>query len=459
MRAATVFYLLVFLIPGSVLAQVRSAEANIEPGGGGIEIFDLPKADLLRATLEDEKLQLQDQAAHFAIAIPVNITPLDKEMKYDNWQPVSKDVVRWRLRLRSPGALSLSLAFGLFQMPAGGELLISSTDGSERIGPFTQDDNKAHGQLWTPPLLTDDLIIEVRVPAEIPDDFNLLLTRVNHGYAGFGESYPLSGSCQQDVVCFDSPVWHDVARSVALITIDGVRFCSGFMVNNTNLDGKPFFVTAHHCGVTEENAASVVVMWSYESSFCRDDPEELVEELTIRPSRNFQTGATLRATYEPTDVVLIELDDVPEKDWNVHYAGWDRSVEEPEGVTVIHHPNTDMKRLSYDRNLAKATFFSEDQGTANGDHIRVGFWEVGTTEGGSSGSPLFNEDQRVIGQLHGGYAQCGEKEADWFGRFAVSWSGNGKPGGRLRDWLDPLGTDNEVLNGLDASDLLSTIEP
>ena len=40
-----------------------------------------------------------------------------------------------------------------------------------------------------------------------------------------------------------------------------------------------------------------------------------------------------------------------------------------------------------------------------GTHVRLEDWDLGTTEGGSSGSPLFNQDHRVIGQLHGGYGQ------------------------------------------------------
>jgi hypothetical protein len=78
----------------------------------------------------------------------------------------------------------------------------------------------------------------------------------------------------------------------------------------------------------------------------------------------------------------------------------------------------------------------------DGNHLYVPFWSVGSTEGGSSGSPLFNGDQRVVGLLHGGYAACGNREGDWFGRLASAWHGPA-PQYRLRDWLDP--TDSQVL--------------
>ena len=62
-------------------------------------------------------------------------------------------------------------------------------------------------------------------------------------------------------------------------------------------------------------------------------------------------------------------------------------------------------------------------------------WELGVTEGGSSGSPLFDQNHRVIGQLYGGGAACAGSvnngQPDWYGRFDVSW------GLGLSEYLDP----------------------
>lgn len=449
MRVVVYLAALAALVPGTVRAQ---AGPDLE----GLAAVQLPTVDLMRANLEDAKRQLFDEVAHFAVPIDVDFPFWKSQLDQDGGE------YRWRLRLRSPGAFSLSLAFGRYRMPPGGRLSIYSADGRERIGPFTERDNEDHGQLWTPPLLADDVVLEYRFTQEAinhflaaEESYELRLTRVHHGYAGFGERAPLSGLCQRDVACSDDPQWHDAARSVALISVEGVRFCSGFMVNNTALDGRPLFMTAAHCGVTRDNGASVVVMWRFESSFCRDEQESALDP-PQPPSQSFQTGARLLASYAPTDVVLLELDDLPPQRSNVHYAGWDRSPEPPEGVAVIHHPNTDLKRLSVDYDGTRATFFRLDSGEGKGDHLRVGAWEVGSTEGGSSGSPLFDQNQRVVGQLHGGYAECGEKKADWFGRLAVSWGGGGEKGERLSDWLDPLETEAVTLDGLDASELLAS---
>ena len=81
-------------------------------------------------------------------------------------------------------------------------------------------------------------------------------------------------------------------------------------------------------------------------------------------------------------------------------------------------------------------------GTGNG-------WEYGTTESGSSGSPLFDQDGRVIGQLYAGQSFCdGEQnnnDYDIYGRFGVSWDTGTSQQTRLRDWLDPINSGVETL--------------
>ena len=70
------------------------------------------------------------------------------------------------------------------------------------------------------------------------------------------------------------------------------------------------------------------------------------------------------------------------------------------------------------------------------------------TEGGSSGSALFNSSQRVIGQLWGGSgSSCGDPANDQsrYGKFSVSWAGPDFRR-RLHDWLDPACPLNLAIN-------------
>ena len=79
----------------------------------------------------------------------------------------------------------------------------------------------------------------------------------------------------------------------------------------------------------------------------------------------------------------------------------------------------------------------------------VADWETGTTEGGSSGSALFDENLRVIGQLHGGDAACNNNAQDYYGKFAVSWDSLSANNRQLKHWLDPNNTGIEVMDGMD----------
>ncbi|MDG2311849.1 MAG: T9SS type A sorting domain-containing protein, partial [Flavobacteriales bacterium] len=72
-------------------------------------------------------------------------------------------------------------------------------------------------------------------------------------------------------------------------------------------------------------------------------------------------------------------------------------------------------------------------------------WELGVTEPGSSGSPLFDENHRIIGQLYGGAAACSGNvnngQLDYYGRFNESWDLGAS------EYLDPTGTGVTVWDG------------
>ena len=78
----------------------------------------------------------------------------------------------------------------------------------------------------------------------------------------------------------------------------------------------------------------------------------------------------------------------------------------------------------------------------------------GVTEPGSSGSPLYTAEQRFIGVLSGGPAFCGAtgtQLSDLYGQLAHAWEGLGTPSTRMRDYLDPLNTGAEFIDGIGAS--------
>ncbi len=394
-----------------------------------VERVSAPSPDLKALQLEDLERDAAGLPPRYAVPHAVRITPAT----HGTWEEVDQATRVWRLRIGAPGARSLNLGFTRYHMPAGGQLYLYDAELTHSIYRFSDADNEEHGELWTPVVLADDMVVELSLPAKAVPELELELTAINVGYRFFGEPPEAkSGACNVDVVCPEGDDWRDEIPAVGVISTGGSTFCTGFMVNNTAQDGKPFFMTANHCGINVGNAASLVVYWNFESPACGQHGGGSLAD--------FQTGSFFRASYSTSDFTLVELDDDPNPDWGVTYAGWDCSSADPTSATAIHHPNTDEKSISFEFDPLTTTSYLGTTSPGNGSHLRITDWDVGTTEPGSSGSPLFDQNHHIVGQLHGGYAACGNDLSDWYGRFSVSWTGGGTSATRLSDWLDPLGS-------------------
>lgn len=388
-----------------------------------------PAPDLEALAAEDADRDAAGLPWRYAVPNAVRLTPGTTGL----WEDLGDGTRVWRLRIRVPGAKHLNLGFGAYHMPPGGRLYLYSPDFSRRIRPFTSADNAPYGELWTPVLRSDTMIVELTIPASAVSALKLELDSVNVGYRGFDvDPTPLSGSCNIDVVCPQGDPWRAEIPSVAVISRNGFLTCTGFLVNSVPADKKPYFMTANHCGYTSSNASTLVAYWNYETSVCGGFPDGTLDE--------FSSGSFFRAASSPSDFALLELVAPPDPTYGVAYAGWSRASADAQNATTIHHPNVDEKRISFEYQPTTTTSYLGTSVPGDGTHIRIEDWDDGTTEGGSSGSPLFDQNHHVIGQLHGGYASCSSQTSDWYGRFSVSWTGGGTTSSSLRPWLDPDNT-------------------
>ncbi len=397
-------------------------------------------AELLRA--EDALAEELGLAPRFAAPLPVRVSP----WTHGAWEALGDGRAVWRLRLASDGALSLNLGFTRFFLPPGARLFLYSPDLRHVRGPFTAADNHDHGQLWTPVVFGDAVVVELVVPEAERGAVVLELTSVNHDYRGFGRpSSPESGSCNVDVRCAVGGPWRPQIRSVAVISTGGSTFCTGVLVNDAARDFKPYFLTARHCGITSSAAPSLVTYWNYENSACRGTPGGGgVGDGTLS---QYTTGSTFRAANAFSDFTLVELSSRPDPAYKVFWAGWDRSDANATSGTCIHHPSTDEKRITFFDAPTTITSYYDPGVPGDSSHLHVA-WSLGVTEGGSSGSPLFDQNQRVVGQLHGGPSYCGAGDlSDYYGRFFASWPGGGTSASRLSDWLDAAGSGVMAIDG------------
>ncbi|TXB62489.1 trypsin-like peptidase domain-containing protein [Phaeodactylibacter luteus] len=431
-----------------LLALAGQATTALAQHGQAPPLFQLPPLDNDSLKAAELSLRQPGRAPRFACPEEVNIRP----QTHGHWI-LTGDSAIWQLRLSSPGAFSLNLGFTEYYMPPGGQLFLSGPGQERAQGPFTPSDNEAHQQLWTPAFPGDELTITVVLPQAEQPHLRLWLTRINHDFMDFFAI--ATGACHLDVVCGEEDGWGEVDRfrdqiqSVAVYGQNGDRYCTGFLVNNTAQDCKPYFLTAYHCEVTPSVAPSVVVYWNYRNSYCRQ-PGTVASANPGNGSLNlFNTGAIFRSGHSPSDMALLELDDAVPDAAQAFFAGWDRSAAPPEDtLACIHHPDGAEKRISFAFTDAyTGSWGSGSQQVPNGNHLIVPNWSVGSTEIGSSGAPLFNRHGKAVGQLHGGGASCNNNAYDAFGWLRPAWEGGGTPATRLKDWLDPLQSNTMALDG------------
>lgn len=352
----------------------------------------------------------------------------------------------WRVRVHSPGALSLGLRLEQVTLPAGAELWVYDPKAQRTHGPY---DARRVGRtgLWTAPVPGDELVLEVRGPAAMATALKLGAARVFHGFRSWDvDSKAGAGSCNVDISCSSANAWREDGGAVARISIGGKYQCSGQLLNNVRQDQKRLFLTANHCGIEGEGgpAESLVFYFDYTGPCTNNGIDPL-------PPPTWE-GALRRAHDVQADFTLVEITDSRPLPANAYFAGWDASGRDPgSGGVAIHHPEGDEKKIAF-HDVVPARE-SVDIGTGcpiNSWEVR---WSSGTTERGSSGGGLWNNSHHLIGVLSGGAASCVNPNGfDYFARLEAGWTANAAPEGQLRHWLDPDDTCVAIVPGLDPDD-------
>ena len=370
-----------------------------------------------------------DKVYDFGVFIPADTT-----LRLSGLTFTAPDTYTGQIVISSPGALSLNFYFSRLRMPAGTQFRIFNEYGS--LGPYSSADTAANGSFVSIPLGGERCTLQVQgtsAEAFMEADVLQVIYGIRADFLpakGFGSS----GNCNININCPEGDSWQLEKRSaVMLLSNGGNRFCSGAIINNTAKNGRPYILTAAHCNAS----ASTVFMFSYESPDCANIDGPVTQTIN---------GAQVRASYAVSDFTLLEMNVPPPANYFPYYSGWSRVAVPGADHTGIHHPRGDIKKISRDTSMIQSSCYACTDPAET--HWKVGKWDAGTTETGSSGSPLYNAAHQIVGQLHGGQASCiNQNGSDFYGKFYLSWEGGGTPQTRLKDWLDPLSTDTASLSG------------
>jgi FOG: PKD repeat len=453
-RAGLVFSLLILSF--AVHAQISFGGAPVFKGGVAkvqLKTVELPNFKLLLKSVvdNDNTVGVRLKLAQYAYAHNVSYNISDDGI----WEELNDGRKVWRFSVKSEGAYSLGLTFSKFRLPEGAQLFVYNDQSNRVLGAYTHKNNKLSGRFSIEAIKGDQLTIEYIEPKSVNFTAELEIESVLHDYKNIfgllGESesdvkaLDDSGNCNVDINCPEGDDWQLEKKSVCNISYveNGIGYvASGALINNTRQDGKPYLLSAYHVIHTQKVADVAIFYFNYENSTCG--------ALDASKSQSI-SGAYLRATTPNLDFSLMELTTAPPASYGPYYAGWDRSGRIPSSSTCIHHPNGDAKKISFDYDAPITSTFSYSYNFDENSSWLVLDWEIGTTEKGSSGSPLFDENHRIIGDLTGGDASCGNSVNDFYAKFSESWDNYPNNNEQLKYWLDPLGVGVETLDGFDPS--------
>lgn len=385
------------------------------------------KALNVRKMLRQDQKAKKGTALRYAMLEDVNIDLKEKGTKYK----VNNGNI-WIYRISSKNALSISLIFNHYEVPKGATLFLYNADYSQIKGAYTHKNNKDYKLFAIGDLIGNELILEYFEPTNAEFKGTLVIGKIGQAYRNIFENTKKS-SKSGDFININCPEGDQLQlekHSVGQMTFSGF-VCTGSLINNTKNDGKNYFLTANHCISDNKTAKTLVTKFNYEYKDCADHSDSPLE-LSL-------SGATFQTTHSGSDVTLLLLDEVPKPNYQPYYAGWNAASDDfVISGSGVHHPEGKPKKVSitYDSILNWGYEVKWDKGESSTPNTH---WFVlfskGETAGGSSGSPLFDQNKRIIGQLHGG-----SDDYNYYGKLSTSWR-------FLKKFLDPDNSKKLVLDG------------
>jgi hypothetical protein len=439
-----------------------SSFAQISTGGQPLSFnaqFNLPESDIPEETIasldrdrlreEDGENETKGKIPRFAKLVPANFNLNNSGV----WTTLPNGDKVWRLKIIANEALATTLYYDDFFIPAGAEFYIWNEGRKQVIGGFTEANNHESRTFATEVVYGTTCYLEYVEPASHAGEGRINISHVGYCYRYVYDPELRGGeSCEVDINCSpEGTNWQDEKRGVVRIQVvdnSGAGYCTGSLVNNTSLNCVPYVLTALHCGdnSTTSNFNQYIFYFNMERSGCNANgsfsTSSSITGCTKRAESNDGGGST------GSDFLLVQINSTIPTNYNPYWNGWNANNTASTSGVSIHHPAGDPKKIStYTATLTSASYGGN---TAN-THWRV-VWAAttnghGVTEGGSSGSPIFNSSGLIVGTLTGGSSFCNAAtDPDYYGKVSYHWTSNAN-GDDLKTWLDPGNTGATTLAG------------
>ena len=361
----------------------------------------------------------------------------------------------YSLLLSAEDSQSLGFFFSNFFLEDNSCLNIFNSNKSEVLATFDNSVNKPQKFLRTSQFFCDTIVLELNC-IKTSSQKSFLISKIYYGFQDISEK--ISGikkisttsvcSNEVDINCDEGFDYQDIKNAVIKYSFEEdnyLYFCTGALINNYKNDSTPYVLTAAHCICQADKAETVIAYFNYEKTSCgskESAKSKSIEGATLvatAPMTNY-TPKFGKVTQVPAmDFTLLKLKTIPTEDCKPYYAGFTINKESNlETVACIHHPQGSYKKIAISKSIPYVDTYPNEADETNyelNSHWHIATWSVGTTESGSSGSPLLNSSKKIIGLLSGGYASCSEPVDDFFQMLSAAWDTYPDKSNQLKYWL------------------------
>ncbi|MDE0623426.1 MAG: trypsin-like peptidase domain-containing protein [Bryobacterales bacterium] len=322
----------------------------------------------------------------------------------------------WRVTIRATGARALRVRFEGFSVQ-GSLWMYGDEWNGPHVGPYRDEGPQGDGSFWSAFVFAESVTVEyvpddaASAPESVPFRIRSVAPIMDARFPVLGgrakdrrsedrglQPRSLAG-CHLDVSCYPDLQKRD-QPSVAKLHItkpEGTFSCTGFLINpQYESDSRLLMLTAGHCIDSHEVASDVSFLWDWQTEQCYGDPDwkQWAEALA------WTYGATLVVAkddrYDDFALLVLNKADVTDvTGWSS--KGWTTAeLRTGDQVSTVSHPAGNYKRAAFGRVVNESWT----------GHSTLGFktiqWRLGTTEQGSSGSPVLKwQDGQGISILRG----------------------------------------------------------
>lgn len=386
------------IAPSSGITETRTrANTSLPSKRYGLSV-DLSQVTHSLARLDPNSIEL-GKPNQIGISRQIEVSSRDYGRRFTNGDG-SKIFL---LAIKSPGAIGIRVHFSDFEIREGDELYVYGlSDTSTVSGPYRSRGPWNNKDFWSGTVEGDIAIVEY-YSRGAPADFGI--SEISHIFSSGQKAQTLDEAdlltCQVDASCYGNVEKNAVAR-ISFVENGNSYVCSGTLLNDRAPGFVPYFLTANHCVSTEAIAQTVESYWFYQTTACNSG--------VLRNDVVHQTGgATLLATAASNDFALLRMvDNAP---GGTVFSGWSTAAPAINaGVYGFHHPGGSYLRRA-DGPVSSTSSSCQPTGLTSAYNVT---WTSGATEGGSSGSGLWNATSHLVGVL-----SCGPVQLSCSNRYGI----------------------------------------